>query len=51
MNRVDLFKQADKPRLLISFAEASIVRNAARPAMIPLKLWVAYQAVLATKKR
>jgi hypothetical protein len=51
MNRIAVLKNADKPRLVISFAESSIVRNAARPGMIPFKLWVAWQVALATKKR
>ncbi|EKX49744.1 hypothetical protein GUITHDRAFT_104710 [Guillardia theta CCMP2712] len=49
--RFALVRSMDKQRLIMSLAESSILRNAARPVTVPLKLWVAVQVVLMTKKR
>ena len=42
MDQLPQLRDADKGRLIVSFAEASILRNAAKPVTIPLKLWAAY---------
>ena len=48
--QVPLFRNADRGRLLMSFAESSLLRNAARPVTVPLKIAMAAQLVLWAKQ-
>ena len=43
MDQIPFVRDADKGRLIVSFAEASLFRNMAKPVTIPFKLWAAYE--------
>jgi hypothetical protein len=43
LDHIPLLRDADKGRLVVSFAEASVARNIAKPLTIPLKMWAAYE--------
>jgi len=47
--RIPGMRSADRGRLAVSMAEASLVRNVMRPVTIPLKLWLAWTAVSMAK--
>ena len=46
-----MLKSADNTRLIVSLAESSLIRNAARPFFIPFKIWVAFQVACAYQSR
>lgn len=45
LDRVPGLRSANRARLVVSLAESSIIRKVALPVTVPLKLWVAWQAV------
>jgi hypothetical protein len=49
ISRVPGLRRADGGRLVVSLAESTLMRKAAWPVLVPLKLWAAWAVVTATR--